>query len=88
MQESKIQLRFFLTTVFVFCVFAFSGQSMGPLLADGTVTAQSFQDKLPKVRATPLTRVAACLPAGASCSNDSDCCIPRCTPVHHKCAGR
>jgi hypothetical protein len=39
-KESKLLLRFSLTTAFVFCVFSFLGQSTGPLLADGALVLQ------------------------------------------------
>ena len=38
-KESKLQVGFSLITRFVFCVFAFLGQSTGPLLADATLCA-------------------------------------------------
>ena len=68
-------------------------------LDDGTVAPSAFQmnvitsagkdtQSAPKDRFTPLMRVAACLPAGASCNKDADCCTQSCTPMHHKCAGR
>ena len=37
---------------------------------------------------TPLTHVAACLPAGGSCNGNGDCCGGVCDPKHHKCSGR
>jgi hypothetical protein len=97
MKASKLLLGFSLTLTL--CAIAFLGESTGPLLADGTVAPSSFQTNVispsakdaqsaPKDRSTPLMRVAACLPAGASCNKDADCCTQSCTPMHHKCAGR
>jgi hypothetical protein len=97
MKTSKLLLGLFVTLTF--CVLVFLAQSTGPLLADGTVAPSAFQinvitsagkdtQSAPKDRFTPLMRVAACLPAGASCNKDADCCTQSCTPMHHKCAGR
>jgi len=54
----------------------------GPLSADGTpnpTAAQSMRN------ASPVTRVAACLPGGAACNSGGECCSGNCTPQHHKC---
>ena len=40
MKISKLLLGFFITTSFISCVFAFSGQSTRPMLADGATVPQ------------------------------------------------
>lgn len=52
MNISKLLLRFFLTVAFVLCVFAFLGQSTGPLLADGTVPPRPAPDSSVTASAT------------------------------------
>jgi hypothetical protein len=37
---SKLLLGFFVTTSFISCVFAFSGQSTRPMLAEGAIVPQ------------------------------------------------
>jgi len=76
MKDSKLLLGLFFTFAFVVCV-------AGPTLADGTPNGSSA---LSTRNATPLTRIAACLPLGSSCDKGSDCCSANCAPQHHKCA--
>jgi hypothetical protein len=76
MRNLKLLLRLFFAVAFVLCV-------TGPLLADNTLNQPSA---LSTRNATPLTRIAACLPLGASCDKGSDCCSANCAPQHHKCA--
>jgi hypothetical protein len=88
MKKSRLVLGFSLAIAFGLCAVAFLGQSTGPLLADGAVAPQSFQGgnvTIAAKNATPLTRVAACLPEGSSCSKGSDCCSGSCLPQHSKC---
>jgi hypothetical protein len=75
MKDSKL-LGLFFTIAFAVCV-------AGPAFADGTPNESSARSTR---NATPLTRVAACLPLGASCDKGSDCCSANCAPQHHKCA--
>jgi hypothetical protein len=78
MKNLKLPLGFFFAVGFVLC-------AAGPVLADST--AASNQPSAPSARnATPLTRIAACLPLGSSCDKGSDCCSANCAPQHHKCA--
>jgi hypothetical protein len=76
-----------LTTAISLCVFALLGEGTGPLLADGTVVPQLFQNSVvtSKVRIAPLTKVAACMPQDSSCTKGSDCCSGFCDPRHNKC---
>jgi hypothetical protein len=66
----------------LFFAIAFVVYVAGPLLADSTPNQSSTQSTR---NATPLTRIAACLPAGATCDKGSDCCTGNCTPQHHVC---
>jgi hypothetical protein len=97
MKASKLLLGFSLTLTL--CAIAFLSQSTGPLLANGTAAPSSFQTNVispsakdaqsaPKNRSTPLTKIAACLPGGASCNSNADCCSQSCLPMHHSCANR
>src|SRR5580704_15171527 len=76
MRNLKLLLGLFFAIAFVSCV-------AGPLLADSTPNQSSA---LSTRNATPLTRIAACLPLGSSCDKGSDCCSANCAPQHHKCA--
>jgi len=75
MRNLKLPLGLFVAIAFVLCV-------AGPLLADSTPNPSSA---LSTRNASPVTRVAACLPDGAACDKGGDCCSGSCTPQHHKC---
>jgi hypothetical protein len=75
MRNLKVPIGFFVAIAFVLC-------ASGPLLADGTPNQSSAQSMR---NATPVTRVAACLPDGAACNSGGDCCTGNCAPQHHKC---
>jgi hypothetical protein len=84
-KESKLLLRFCLTTAFVFCVFSFLGQSTGPVLADSALAPQAVSyspgDAIssPAGLMTPTETIRmACYAAKARCVKDSDCCTGHC----------
>jgi hypothetical protein len=56
-----------------------------PLLAEGTSVQQTFKSSTAWVKTIPLTKVAACLPDGSSCSKGGDCCDGICDSKHNKC---
>ena len=93
MKESKLQVEFSLITRFVFCVFAFLGQSTGPLLADATLALQSVSYSSVETRTSPTGSMAgtkkiriACYPARSGCTKDSDCCSGHCTVMKGRAA--
>jgi hypothetical protein len=66
----------------LFFAIAFVVYIAEPLLADSAPNQSSAQSTR---NATPLTRIAACMPDGASCDKSGDCCSGNCAPQHHKC---
>ena len=85
MKESKLLLGFSLTTAFVFCIFAFLGQSTRPILADGALLPQPVSYSLAEATPSPAAPIAgaktirmACYPLRGGCTKDSDCCSGHC----------
>jgi len=83
-KESKLLFRFFVSTVFVFCVSGFLGQSTGPLLADGALVPElvsySSGDATSSTGSSAATKMIrmACYPARVRCVKDADCCSGHC----------
>jgi hypothetical protein len=76
-----MKVRFlWLTTALALFVFAF--QSVGSVMADGSVQPRLVASM---TKYTPLTRIAACLEDGSSCSKGGDCCSGVCNSLHNKC---
>ena len=75
MKESKLLLRFCVTTAFVFCVFGLLGQSTGSLLADGAFVPElvsyspgdAISSPTGSTVATKTIRMA-CYPAQVRCT--------------------
>jgi hypothetical protein len=82
---SKPLLGFFVSILFISCVFAFLGQSKHPILADVAIAplpvSYSPMDAMPSpsgsMARTKKTRMA-CYPVGGECTKNSDCCTGFC----------